>query len=57
MLDFDFLAGIAREAGKAIMEVYGTDFEVERKDDQSPLTLADKRSHNIIVDSAAAPLP
>ncbi len=50
MLDFDFLAGIAREAGKAIMEVYDTDFEVERKDDQSPLTLADKRSHNIIVD-------
>ena len=50
MLDFDFLASIAREAGKAILEVYDTDFEVERKDDQSPLTLADKRSHNIIVD-------
>ena len=51
MLDFDFLAAIAREAGKAILEVYDTDFEVERKDDQSPLTLADMRSHHIIVDS------
>jgi len=50
MLDFDFLAGIAREAGRVIMEVYDTDFEVERKDDQSPLTIADMRSHNIIVD-------
>ena len=51
MLDFDFLSAIAREAGKAIMEVYDTDFEVERKDDRSPITLADKRSHNLIVDS------
>ena len=50
MLDFDFLAGIAREAAQAIMEVYDTDFAVERKDDHSPLTLADKRSHSIIVD-------
>ncbi len=50
MLDFDFLAGIAREAAKAILEVYDTDFEVERKDDHSPLTIADTRSHGIIVD-------
>jgi 3'(2'), 5'-bisphosphate nucleotidase len=50
MLDFDFLAGVAREAGKAILEVYETDFEVKRKDDQSPLTLADMRSHSIIAD-------
>ena len=50
MLDFDFLAGVAREAGKAILEVYDTAFEVERKDDHSPLTLADKRSHGIIAD-------
>ena len=57
MLDFDFLAGIAREAGKAILEVYGTDFEVERKDDQSPLTLADKRSHRIIVDRCVSRYP
>jgi 3'(2'), 5'-bisphosphate nucleotidase len=39
----------AREAGKAVMEVYSSDFAVERKEDKSPLTLADKRSHEIIV--------
>jgi 3'(2'), 5'-bisphosphate nucleotidase len=38
----------AREAGKAILEVYGSDFAVEQKDDKSPLTLADKKAHEII---------
>src|SRR5208337_5210374 len=57
MLDFDFLAGVAREAGKAILEVYGTDFEIKRKDDHSPLTLADTRSHRIIADSLRARYP
>ena len=32
---------IARDAGAAIMEVYEREFEVEHKDDQSPLTEAD----------------
>jgi 3'(2'), 5'-bisphosphate nucleotidase len=36
------------EAGRAIVEVYESDFAVETKDDQSPLTLADQRSHDII---------
>ena len=57
MLDLDFVAGIARQAGKAIMEVYGTDFDVNRKDDKSPLTLADVRSHRIIADSLRARYP
>jgi 3'(2'), 5'-bisphosphate nucleotidase len=39
----------AREAGKAVMEVYASHFSVELKEDKSPLTLADKRSHEIIV--------
>jgi 3'(2'), 5'-bisphosphate nucleotidase len=34
----------ALRAGKEIMEVYETDFAVELKDDQSPVTLADKRA-------------
>ncbi len=39
----------ALSAGKAIMEVYGgEDFEVESKSDQSPLTLADRRAHEVI---------
>lgn len=57
MLDFDFLANLAREAGRAILEVYGTDFEVQRKDDCSPLTLADMRSHRIITDALRARYP
>jgi 3'(2'), 5'-bisphosphate nucleotidase len=36
-------------AGKAILEVYGTDFDVDIKADKSPLTLADRRSHEIIM--------
>ena len=39
----------AIDAGKAILEVYHTDFDVEFKDDHSPLTLADKKANEIIV--------
>ena len=38
----------AKRAGEAILDVYKSDFEVEQKDDKSPLTLADKRSNEII---------
>ena len=38
----------ALKAGKAVSDVYQSDFEVEFKADQSPLTLADRRSHAII---------
>lgn len=38
----------AREAGRAIMEVYAQPFEVYTKDDDSPVTQADFRASNII---------
>ena len=38
----------ALKAGKAIMEVYATPFEVYTKDDASPVTQADLRASNII---------
>lgn len=39
----------AVKAGKAILEVYQeADFQVENKADDSPLTLADRRAHEII---------
>ena len=38
----------AREAGRAIMEVYAQPFEVYTKDDDSPVTQADLRASNII---------
>jgi 3'(2'), 5'-bisphosphate nucleotidase len=39
----------AIEAGEAIQKIYHTGFQVEYKDDHSPLTLADKTAHDIIV--------
>ena len=36
------------EAGRSILAVYNSDFDVEMKGDRTPLTLADKRSHAII---------
>jgi len=44
------LKEISLEAGKLILEVYNSDdFNVKIKDDKSPLTDADKGSHNYIV--------
>ncbi len=49
-----WLLDVAKEAsllaGKAILDIYNSeDFRVERKDDDSPLTIADKSAHNIIL--------
>jgi 3'(2'), 5'-bisphosphate nucleotidase len=38
----------AIDGGKAIMEVYATDFDIEIKGDNSPLTLADQKANKII---------
>jgi 3'(2'), 5'-bisphosphate nucleotidase len=46
--DLDYLIATAREAGSEILKVYETDFGVTRKDDASPLTEADLRSHHLI---------
>lgn len=43
----------ALKAGEAILDVYDTDFQVEAKSDESPLTLADKKSHTIIQSALA----
>jgi 3'(2'), 5'-bisphosphate nucleotidase len=44
----DVLA-LAREAGRAILEVYASSFSVQEKDDRSPLTEADLRSEKLIL--------
>ena len=49
-IDIQDIVTIAKEAGKAIMQVYKQDFEVEYKQDNSPLTLADKKANDIIED-------
>lgn len=57
MTDIDFLRELTAEAAKAVLDVYGSDFEVESKDDSSPLTLADRRSHDIICRGLKAAYP
>ena len=46
--DLPYLLTTARLAGQAILEVYETDFEVQRKDDASPITEADLGAHRVI---------
>ena len=41
-------------AGVEILKIYKSDFEVELKDDNSPLTIADKKSNDIIYDALAS---
>ncbi len=51
------VARIGRDAGAAILEVYAREFDVTQKADSSPLTLADMRSHEIIVNALHALTP
>jgi len=48
---------IAKMAGEVILEVYNSDFSIEYKKDDSPLTLADKKANDIIVKSLKALYP
>ncbi|HEX7003872.1 MAG TPA: 3'(2'),5'-bisphosphate nucleotidase CysQ [Trueperaceae bacterium] len=43
------VVALARRAGEAILEVYETEFDVQEKEDRSPLTEADLASQKIIV--------
>lgn len=46
----DALIHLAAAAGREILDVYDTSFDVTTKDDASPLTEADLRAHRVIVD-------
>jgi 3'(2'), 5'-bisphosphate nucleotidase len=48
---------IARDAGAAILDIYGTDFAVRGKDDASPVTEADERAEALIVPALQALAP
>ena len=48
---------LSKSAGAAILKVYETDFDVEHKDDESPLTKADLASHRVIVAGLEALTP
>lgn len=53
----DPVVALAEEAGRAILEVYASDFEVQSKDDDSPLTQADLAAHHCIVAGLEALTP
>ncbi len=56
-IDIQQIIDIAQRAGTRIMEIYARDFEVEYKDDKSPLTEADKASNEVILDGLKAAYP
>src|SRR4029450_1223128 len=43
------VTALAREAGRAILDVYASSFSVQEKEDSSPLTEADLRSEKLIL--------
>jgi len=46
----DGLVALVEAAGRAILDVYRTDFDVETKSDESPLTQADLAAHRVLAD-------
>ncbi len=55
--DIEKVKDLARAAGAAVMEVYGTEFSVDAKADDSPLTEADRRSNAVILEGLARIAP
>ena len=55
--DLAKLKKIVLDACQAIMEIYETEFSVELKEDESPLTKADLASHEIIVEGLGRLFP
>ena len=53
----DPIVALATEAGDRILEVYATDFDVQSKADESPLTQADLASHEVIAAGLAKLTP
>jgi 3'(2'), 5'-bisphosphate nucleotidase len=51
------VVALAREAGAAILDVYAGEFDVTKKGDDSPLTIADLRAHRIIAAGLARLAP
>jgi 3'(2'), 5'-bisphosphate nucleotidase len=50
-------ARLASAAGRVVMDVYATDFEVRRKDDWSPVSDADERAEALLVPGVQRLLP
>jgi 3'(2'), 5'-bisphosphate nucleotidase len=51
------LTPLIRDAGKVIMDIYATDFDVTKKGDDSPVTQADQKAENVILAGLAKIAP
>ena len=51
------LIDLARVAGDAILDIYRSDFDVQNKSDDSPLTQADLAAHRVISETLATLTP
>ena len=50
-IDINVVKNIALQASKIIMEIYKKDFQVEYKDDKSPITEADLKANKVICEN------
>jgi len=48
-IDLEKIVAIAEAAGQAILDIYHKDFDIQEKEDKSPLTEADLAAHRLIV--------
>jgi 3'(2'), 5'-bisphosphate nucleotidase len=48
-IQIEDIMAIAKDAGEVVMEIYQRDFDIEYKDDTSPLTEADLASNNVLI--------
>ena len=51
------LTPLIHKAGALVMGVYATDFDVEIKDDESPVTVADQLAEKVIFDGLSRIAP
>ncbi|MDF1825108.1 MAG: 3'(2'),5'-bisphosphate nucleotidase CysQ [Verrucomicrobiales bacterium] len=56
-IEVEEIKEIAKRAGEEILSVYGSEFSVDVKEDKSPLTEADKRSNDVIIEALSEKYP
>jgi len=56
-IDLKEIENIALKAGEEVIKIYNKDFEIEYKDDKSPLTIADLKANEIICQSLTSLYP
>lgn len=55
--ELNIAKNLAVKAGEIIIQIYNDSFDIEYKEDESPITIADKKSNQIIVDGLMKNFP